>query len=58
MTKEQLAKKYPDMFGQGVGLLEGKYDIKLDSSVTPVQHAQRRVPVPLRETVFSAIPFD
>ena len=51
MTKQQLAKKSPNVFGQGVGLLEGKYHIKLDSSVTPVHHVPRRLPVPLRDTL-------
>ena len=51
MTKQQLAKKYPNVFGQGVGLLEGKYYIKLDSSVTSVHHVPRWVPVPLRDTL-------
>ena len=37
------------MFDGGVGLLKGTYHIRLDTSVDPVQHAPRRVPVPLRE---------
>ena len=48
---EQLEKKHPQVFGPGVGLLEGKYRIALDESVHPVQHPPRRVPVPLREVL-------
>jgi len=51
VSAEQLLSKYPRVFGQGVGLLEGKYRIRLDESVAPVQHPPRRVPVPLREAL-------
>ena len=44
---EQLGKEHPEVFGPGVGLLEGKYRIALDESVYPVQHPPRRVQVPL-----------
>ena len=39
------------MFSGDVGLLEGQYHIRIDESVMPVQHAPRRVPVPLRDAV-------
>ena len=51
LAKEQLIKKYPGVFSDGVGLLEGEYHIRLDSQVTPVQHAPRRVPVAYRESL-------
>ena len=51
VSAEQLLSKYPRVFGPGVGLLEGKYRIRLDGSVAPVQHPPRRVPVPLREAL-------
>ena len=51
LAKEQLIKKYPSVFSDGVGLLEGEYHIRLDSQVTPVQHAPRRVPVAYRESL-------
>ena len=37
------------MFGEGVGLLEGKYHIQLKEDAVPVQHAPRRVLVALRD---------
>ena len=49
VTKEQLVKKYPSVFADGVGLLEGEYHIRLDPQAKPVQHALRRVPVALRD---------
>ena len=40
-------KGYDDIF-TGLGRLPGKYDIDTDKTVKPVQHAPRRVPVPLK----------
>ena len=45
ISKEQLVKKYPRVFNEGVGKLEGEYHIRLDLRITPVQHTPRRVPV-------------
>ena len=49
VTKEQLIRKYPHVFADGVDLLEGEYHICLDPQAEPVQHAPRRVPVALRD---------
>ena len=48
VSKEELIAKHPEVFKEGVGLLEGEYHIKVDPDVQPVQHAPRRVPVALR----------
>ena len=48
---EQLQREHPEVFGAGVGRLEGKYRIILDNSIQPVQHPPRRVPVPLRDAL-------
>ena len=48
VATRQLIKSYPKVFSDGVGLLQGHYYIRLDSNAVPVQHAPRRVPVPLR----------
>ena len=48
-SKEHLYKKYPNVFSEGVGRLEGEYHIRLDPRIDPVQHAPRRVPVALRD---------
>ena len=48
-SKQQLCKKYPRVFSEGVGRLEGEYHIRLDPAIDPVQHAPRRVPVALRD---------
>ena len=51
ITKEQLVKKYPCVFTEEVGLLEGEYRIHIDPQAKPVQHAPRRVPVAYRENL-------
>lgn len=48
MTLQSLTKKYSDVF-EGTGLLQGKYKLDLDPSVTPVVHPPRKVPVAMRE---------
>ena len=49
LTREQIIKKYPQVFSEGVGRLESEYRIRLDDQMDPVQHTPRRVPVALRE---------
>ena len=51
ITKEQLVRRYPSVFAEEVGLLEGEYHIRLDPQARPVQHAPRRVPVAYRENL-------
>ena len=48
VTKEELMLKFPDVFGEGLGQLDGQYAIRLDETVPPVQHAPRRIAVALR----------
>lgn len=55
ITKEALIKKYPHVFSEGVGKLAGEHHIRLNSTVDPVQHAPRRVPVALRAKVKEAL---
>ena len=47
LTRENVIKEYNDVF-KGLGCLPGDYHIELDPSVKPVQHAPRRIPVPLK----------
>ena len=42
---DQLIKQYPEVFGSGIGRLEGEYHIQVDDSYQATQHAPRRVPV-------------
>ena len=49
VSKQQIIERYPKVFSEGVGLLEGHYHIRLDKQAEPVQHASRRVPVALRD---------
>ena len=49
LTREMIIEMHPDVFGAGVGLLEGEYHIRIDPQVDAVQHAPRRVPVAVRE---------
>ena len=48
--KDDLAKSYPDCF-DGVRKFQGQYHITVDSSVFPVVHAQRRMPLSLRDDI-------
>ena len=41
LTKEQVIEMFPDVFDEGLGLLEGEYHIRLNNSTKPVQHAPR-----------------
>ena len=47
-VKNRLVAQYPNVFGPGIGLLEGKYHI-IDSTHVPVQHTPRHIPVAIRE---------
>ena len=47
-AKARILNKYADVF-DGIGCFEGEYHIPLDSTVPPVVHSPRRVPVTLRE---------
>ena len=46
---EELCKQFPRVFADDLGHLEGKYHIKLNVAVTPVQHTPQHVPVALRD---------
>ena len=48
-SKQQLIEQHPNVFGQGVGKLEGDYCIRLNKDATPTQHSPRRIPVALRD---------
>ena len=49
ISKAAVIEKYATVFGDGIGELEGEYQIRLDDAVDPIQHAPRRVPVALRD---------
>ena len=51
LTKEQVIEMFPDVFDEGLGLLEGEYHIRLNDSAKPVQHAPRRGQVALRSKI-------
>ena len=55
VTKETLLQKFPDVFSEEVGMMEGEHNIRIDKNVDPVQHAPRRVPVALRAKVKEAL---
>ena len=38
LTKEQVIEMFPDVFDEGLGLLEGEYHIRLNDSTKPVHH--------------------
>ena len=47
---EDLIKLYPNSFDR-LGSLKGEYDIKVDPTVPPVQHARRKVPIESKEAI-------
>ena len=49
LTQEEVIERYPDVFDENVGLLEGCYHIKINNSIVPTQHAPRRIPVAIRD---------
>ena len=55
LTREGVLQKHPLVFGDGVGLLDGEYHIRINAGVDPVQHAPRRVPVAVREQLQSTL---
>ena len=53
---EDLLKLYPNSFDR-LGSLKGEYDIKVDPTVSPVQHARRKVPIESKATIKEAIDY-
>ena len=51
---EDLLKLYPNSFDR-LGSLKGEYDIKVDPTVPPVQHARRKVPMESKAAIEEAI---
>ena len=55
LSADQLLKKVPRDFVDGVGKLLGEYHMELDERVKPVQHPPRRVPVAIHERLLQAL---
>ena len=53
---EDLLKLYPNSF-DWLGALKGEYDIKVDPTVPPVQHARRKVPIESKAAIKEAIDY-
>ena len=53
---EDLLKLYPNSF-HWLGSLKGEYDIKVDPTVPPVQHARRNVPIESKAAIEEAIDY-
>ena len=51
LSREEIVMKFPEVFAEGNGLIEGEYNVKLGPAAIPVQHAPRRVQVTIREKV-------
>ena len=47
---DEILKKYEDVF-DGIGCLEGSYQIEIDPTVSPVVHPPRKIPFTQREKV-------
>ena len=52
---KQLVEMYPDVFNAELGLVLGKYHIRLKGEKAPVKHAPRNVPYGIREKVKTAL---
>ena len=53
---EDLLRLYPNSFDR-LGSLKGEYDIKMDPTVPPVQHARRKVPIESKAAIEEAIDY-
>ena len=53
---EDLLKLYPNSFDR-LGSLKGEYVIKVDSTLPPVQHARRKVPIQSKAAIKKAIDY-
>ena len=53
---EDLLRLYPNSFDR-LGSLKGEYDIKVDPTVPPVQHARRKVPIVSKAAIEEAIDY-
>ena len=53
---DDLIRLYPNSFDR-LGSLKGEYDIKVDPSVPPVQHARRKVPIKSKAAIEEAIDY-
>ena len=53
---EDLLRLYPYSFDR-LGSLKGEYDIKVDPTVPPVQHARRKVPIESKAVIEEAIDY-
>ena len=53
---EFLITLYPNSFDR-LGSLKGEYDIKVDATVPPVQHARRKVPIDSKAAIKEAIDY-
>ena len=53
---EDLLRLYPNSFDR-LGSLKGEYDIKVDATVPPVQHARRKVPIESKAAIEEAIDY-
>ena len=53
---EDLLRLYPNSFDR-LGSLKGEYDIKVDPTVPPIQHARRKVPIESKAAIEEAIDY-
>ena len=50
VTKESLLEQYPQVF-EGIGCMPGNYHLTIDSSVKPVVHPPRKIPLSMKGKV-------
>ena len=55
MSKESLVKQFPEVFTEEGWQLNGEYHIKIDPTVSSIQHPPRQVPVSVHEQLKSEL---
>ena len=53
--QNKILEKYHEIFNEELGVIKGKYTIKLNEKCNPVKHCQRTVAAPLQEKVLEKI---
>ncbi|GFS05684.1 retrovirus-related Pol polyprotein from transposon 297-like Protein [Elysia marginata] len=54
MNKENILQDYSDCF-DGIGKFQGPYHIAIDTTIPPVIHGQRKIPISLKEKIKSEL---
>ena len=53
-VKSEIIKEYPELF-KGLGCLPGEHDIKINTTVSPVVHPPRKVPITIKNRIIEEL---